>query len=49
MGTIDVKMVGSALVEKSFNKMQGLPFSSKLDWGSHIISMLKVLPRKLEP
>ena len=39
-GVIDVKINGSALQEKSsFNKMLGLTFSSKLDWGSYIISI----------
>ena len=45
---IDVKMDGSVLEEKSSFKMLGLTFSSKLDWGSCIIS-LKVPPRILEP
>ena len=40
-GYIDVKMDGSVLVEKSSFKMLGLPFSSKLDWGSYIISIAK--------
>ena len=48
-GCIDVKMVGSVLEEKSFFKMLGLTFSSKLDWGSFIISIAKLPPRKLEP
>ena len=33
-GSIDVKMDGSILEEKSSFKMLGLNFSSKLDWGS---------------
>ena len=33
-GSIDVKMIGSVLEKKSFFKMLGLTFSSKLDWGS---------------
>ena len=37
-GSIDVKMGGSILEEKSSFKMLGLTFSSKLDWGSYIIS-----------
>ena len=37
-GSIDVKMGGSILDEKSSFKMLGLTFSSKLDWGSYIIS-----------
>ena len=36
-GSIDVKMDGSDLEEKSSFKVLGLTFSSKLDWGSHII------------
>ena len=32
-GSIDVKMDGSLLEEKSFFKILGLTFSSKLDWG----------------
>ena len=48
-GAIDVKMDGSVLVEKSPFKILGLTFSSKLDWGSYIISIAKTSPRKLEP
>ena len=40
-GSIDVKMGGSILEEKSSFKMLGLTFSSKLDWGSYIISIAK--------
>ena len=40
-GAIDVKKDGSVLEEKSSFKMQGLAFSSKLDWDSHIISIAK--------
>ena len=40
-GAIDMKMDGSVLEEKSFFKMLGLTFSSKLDWGSYIISIAK--------
>ena len=40
-GVIDVKMDGSVLEEKSSFKMLGLTFSSKLDWGSYIISYCK--------
>ena len=39
-GSIDVKMDGSVLEKKSF-KMLGLTFSSKLDWGSYVISIAK--------
>ena len=40
-GAIDVKKDRSVLEEKSSFKMQGLTFSSKLDWDSHIISIAK--------
>ena len=33
-GSIDLKMDGSVLEEKSSCKILGLSFSSKLDWGS---------------
>ena len=45
--SIDVKMDGSSFEEKSSFKMQGLTFSSKLDWGFYIISIAKLSPRKL--
>ena len=38
-GSIDVKMDGSVLEEKSSFTMLGLTFSSKLDQGSYIISI----------
>ena len=40
-GVIGEKMNGSVLEEKSSFKMLGLTFSSKLDWGSYIISIAK--------
>ena len=40
-GSIDVKMDGSVLEEKSSFKMLGMTFSSKLDWVSYIISIAK--------
>ena len=46
-GAIDVKMDGSVLVEKSPFKILGLTFSSKLDWGSYIISIAKTSPKKI--
>ena len=46
-GSIDVKMDGSVLEEKSSFKMLGLTFSSKLDWGSYIISIAKTDSRKI--
>ena len=38
----------SVLEEKFFFKMQGLTFSSKLDWGSYIISIAKTASKKIE-
>ena len=46
-GAIDVKMDGSVLEEKSSFKMLGLTFSSKLDWGSYIISIAKAASKKI--
>ena len=45
-GAIDVKMDGSVLEEKSSFKMLGLT-SSKLDWGSYIISIAKTASKKI--
>ena len=45
-GSIDVKMDGSVLEEKSSFKMMGLTFPSKLDWGSYIISLAKTASKK---
>ena len=42
-GSIDVKMEGSVLEEKSSFRMPGLTFSSKLDWGSYIITILRTV------
>ena len=47
-GSIDVKMDGSILEQKSSFTMLGLTFSSKLDWGSHIICTAKTASEKLE-
>ena len=41
-GSIDVKMGGSGLEEKSSFKT----FSSKLDWGSDIFSIVKTASKK---
>ena len=41
--SIDVKMDGSVLEEKSSFKMLGLTFSSQLDWVSYIISIAKTV------
>ena len=46
-GSIDVKMDGSVLEEKPSFKMLGLTFSSKLDWGSYIISIAKTACKKI--
>ena len=46
-GSIDVKMDGSVFEEKSSFKMLGLTFSSKLDWGSYIISITKTASKKI--
>ena len=46
-GAIDVKMDGSVLEEKSSFKMLGLTFSSKLDWGSYIVSIAKTASKKI--
>ena len=45
--SIDVKMDGSVLEEKSSFKMLRLTFSSKLHWGSYIISIAKTASKKL--
>ena len=44
---IDVKMDGSVFGGKSSFKMLGLTFSSKLDWGSYIISIAKTVSKKI--
>ena len=41
-------MDGSVFEEKSYFKMLGLNFSSKLDWGSYIISITKMASKKIE-
>ena len=46
-GAIDVKMDGSVLEEKLCFKMLGLTLSSKLDWGSYIISIAKSVSKKI--
>ena len=46
-GSIDMKMGGSILQEKSSFKMLGLTFSSKLDWISYIISIAKTASKKI--
>ena len=46
-GATDIKRDGSVLEEKSSFKKPGLTFSSKLDWGSYIISIAKTTSRKI--
>ena len=46
-GAIDMKMDGSVLEEKTSFKMLGLTFSSKLDWGSYIVSIAKTASKKI--
>ena len=46
-GSVGVKMDGSVLEEKSSFKMLGFTFSSKLDWGSYIISIAKTASWKI--
>ena len=44
---IDMKMDGSVLEEETSFKMLGLTFSSKLDWGSYIVSIAKTASKKI--
>ena len=46
-GSIDLKMDGSVLEEKSSFKMLGLTFFFKLDWGSYIICIAKTGFKKI--
>ena len=46
-GAIDMKMDGSVLEEKTSLKMLGLTLSSKLDWGSYIVSIAKTASKKI--
>ena len=46
-GSINVKMDGSVLEEKSYFKMLGLTFCSKLDWSSYIICIVKAALKKI--
>ena len=43
----EVKMDAFVLEEKSYFKMLGLTFSSKLDWGSYIVSIAKTASKKI--
>ena len=47
IGAIDVKMDGSVLEEKPSFKILGLSFSSKLDCGCYIISIVKIVSNKI--
>ena len=42
-----MKIDGSVVEEKSSFKMLGLTFSSKLDWGSYIISIANTTAKKI--
>ena len=44
---LSIKMDGSVLEKKSYFKMLGLTFFSKLDWGSYIISIAKFASKKI--
>ena len=46
-GAVDVKMDGSVLEQKSSFKTLGLTFSSKMYWGSYIISVAKTASKKI--
>ena len=46
-GAADVKMNDAVLEEKLSFKMLGLTFSSKLDWGTYIISFAKSASEKI--
>ena len=46
-GAIEVKMDGSVFEETTSFKMLGLTFSSKLDWGSYIVSIAKTASKKI--
>ena len=46
-GASDVKMDGSVPKKKSSFNMMRLTFSSKLDWGSYIISTAKTVFKKI--
>ena len=48
-GSIYLKMDASVLEKKSYFKMLGLTFCSKLDWDLTLSLLLKLPPRKLEP
>ena len=45
--SVDVKMDEPVLEEKSSFEMLGLTFSSKLNWGSYIVSIAKTRSKKI--
>ena len=45
--SIDVKMDGPDFEEKSSFKILGVTFSSKMDWGTYIISIAKTASKKI--
>ena len=47
-GAMDVKIDVSVLEKISSFKMLGMTFSSKLDWGSYIISIAKTALKKIK-
>ena len=47
-GAIDVKIDGAVLEEKSSFKMLRLTFSTKLNWGSYIVSIAKSASKKIK-
>ena len=47
-GSIDLKMDGSVVEEKSSFKMLGLTFSSKFYWSSYVISVAKTASKKIQ-
>ena len=47
-GSIDAKIGGSVVEGKSSFKILGLNFSSKLDWGSYIITTAKTASKEIE-
>ena len=46
-GSTDVKIDRTVLEEKSYFKVLGLTFSSKLDWGSYIICIAKTASKRI--
>ena len=48
ISAIEAKMDGSVLEGKISFKMLGLTYSSKLDWGSYIVSIAKTASKKIE-